>query len=99
MSVTTAGVAAMDAVQTDAVNGNELPNAATLVLTLDNTAGLADVTATFVTEATVNGYAVEDVTVAIAMGQARAFGHFPVNVFGGVLKFNTSAALDAVAYA
>lgn len=93
-----AGVLEMLAVPSDTVNGNEVLNRPSLVLTLDNTAGAADATATFVTVATVNGYDVEDVAVTIPMGESRVLGHFPANVFGSALAFDTSAAVDVLAY-
>ncbi|MEV8056582.1 hypothetical protein AB0P37_08645 [Streptomyces antimycoticus] len=92
-------MAAMTPAQTDKVNGNQMPNAASLVLTLDNTAGATDVTVTFTTDATVNGYPVEDVTVTLTAGTSRAFGHFPISVFGATLKFITSAPVACAAYA
>lgn len=96
--VTTSGVAAATPDASDVVNGNEIRNAGSLVLTVDNTAGAGAASVTFVTVAEVSGFAVQDVTVTVPMGAVRVFGHFPVNVFSSVLKFDTTAAVDVVAY-
>lgn len=96
---TTAGVAPATPVQTDTVEGNEVPNRASLVLVLDNSAGEEASEVTFVTVATVGGYAVEDVSVTIPAGASRVFGHFPANIFGSTVQFSTSVAVDVVAYA
>lgn len=92
-----AGVAEMTPVATDTTNGNVVTNASGLVMTVTNSGG-SSATLTFITSATVDGYAVEDVTVTLAAAETKVFGHFPSGVFGSSLEFTSSAALDVVAY-
>lgn len=82
---------------TDAVNGNVVTNAASLAL--DFTNGTAsDVTITFITSATVQGYAVADLEKTITAGASLRFAHFPTAAFGAELAFTTSAAITVGVY-
>ncbi|MCT2594219.1 hypothetical protein LHJ74_30665 [Streptomyces sp. N2-109] len=82
---------------TDEINGNVVINANTITLELENTTA-APVAVTFVTSATVQGYAVEDHTVTLEAAEKRTYGHFPTEVFGPDLAFTSDAPITARVY-
>lgn len=83
---------------TDAVEGNVVSNVPSLVLVFTNADEADSATITFVTSATVEGYAVVDHTVTIPAASTLAYGSFPRTVFGTELEFTTSAPLSLNAY-
>lgn len=95
--VSQTGVAASDGSAADLVNGNTVPNLAALHLLITN-AGEASLTVTFETSASVEGYAVADVTATVPAGASRAFGKFSRALFGDAVDFTCSAAATVVAY-
>ena len=80
------------------LDGNSVANSDQLHVVLDNSAGSADVSVTFVTTATVGGYDVEDLTTTVAAGKVACFGHFPRNVFGDTVQFTADTAVPVVCF-
>ncbi|MBA0054283.1 hypothetical protein E0L36_26560 [Streptomyces sp. AJS327] len=96
-TLTTAhGVEPVDGV-TDPENGNVVTNPTSLVLELEND-GEDAVSVTFVTSLTVQGFAVEDLTVELGPGDRRVYGHFSPDVFGPDLAFTATGPLTVRAY-
>lgn len=82
---------------TDPENGNVVTNPTGLVLELENDSE-DDVSVTFVTSVTVQGFAVEDLTVELAPGDRRVYGHFSPDVFGTDLGFTSTGPVIVRVY-
>lgn len=81
----------------DIVNGNVVTNPSTLMVELENP-DVASAEVTFITAATLHGYAVADHPVTLAAGERRTFAHFNPDVFGADLAFTCPVALNVRAY-
>lgn len=91
------GATAPASVAADLVNGNFVDNSASLSLHIEN-AGVTDAEVTFISTATVSGYAVEDPSVTIPAGATIVFGRFPAAVFGTEVAFTSDVAINVAAY-
>jgi len=75
-----------------AAGGDEFPNDGSTYVEVVNSSAANTYTLTFTTPATVEGVAIADPTVAIAISSRKKIGPFPVSVF------NNSSGRVAVAY-
>lgn len=93
--VSQTGVSVPTPVNADLTNGNSVPNLDTVRLVIANASeATSPVTVTFVTTATVEGYAVADYTATVPVGESKAFGKFSHVLFGDAVEFKCSAAVS-----
>lgn len=95
--VSQTGVSESAGTAADTVEGNVVANVEGLHLTIDN-AGAGPVTVTFQTTATVEGYAVADITATVTNGTSKRFGRFSRDLFGADVEFTVSGACTVSAY-
>jgi hypothetical protein len=92
------GVPSGSGVPADVAAGNVIANSESVKLTVDNSAGGSPLTVTLKTSATVEGYAVADVTVTVPANSKREFGRFSRALFGSDVEFSCSAACTLYVY-
>lgn len=96
--VSQTGVSQVAGTAADTTEGNVVSNTEGLQLTVDNTTGASPVTVTFLTTATVEGYAVADITATVTNGASKRFGRFSRDLFGSDVEFTVSGACTVSAY-
>ncbi len=74
-------------------DGHQFPNDERTVLVVDN-ASASPTTLTIATTATVDGFAVADLSVVVAAGTRKVFGPFRQSTFGTTIAFDFSAITD-----
>lgn len=97
VKVTQTGSDVTTPVAADLANGNSVANVSGIQVTVDNSAGASDITVTFVTSATVEGYAVADVTATVPANKKRVFGRFSRTLYGDTVEFTCSATCNLTA--
>ena len=95
--VSQTGVTESAGTAADTVEGNVVPNVEGLHLTVENE-GASPLTVTFLTTATVEGYAVADITATVPNGASKRFGRFSRELFGADVEFTVSGACLVSAY-
>lgn len=80
----------------DATNGNSFTNTAREIIEITNGGG-ASITATFVTTATYQGYAIADKAITIANGASMVIGPFDTGLYGTTVTVNWSSGTSVTA--
>lgn len=90
---TPSGVTAVAEVAGDTVNGNSVTNVGGRTVVIVRNADASNPhSVTFVTSATLGGYAVADQVVSIPASSTREFGNFDSRLFGSTLGIDTDSA-------